>query len=184
MLQASIDSVQEWKPPQTQYVTHRVQRGETLSVIAGRYGSSVSAIMRQNGMRSANRIWPGQRLRIPVRGSASVQRTSRTAKDGMHMVRRGESLTTIASGYGTTVDQLKNDNGLASDVIHPGQTLRVGAGSGSVTTAGKGRYTVRERDTLGKIATRQGVSLSALLSANGLSSRSTIYPGQELVIPN
>jgi membrane-bound lytic murein transglycosylase D len=183
-LRAGIEAVPEWKPPQTQYMTHRVQRGESLSIIAARYGSSVSAIMRVNGLRSANRIWPGQRLRIPVRGSASVQRASRTAVNGVHTVRRGESLGSIASAYGTTVSRLKADNGLTSDVIHPGQAIRVGSTSEGVTTAGSIRYTVRRGDTLAKIATRHGVSLSALLSANGLGRRSTIYPGQELLIPN
>jgi membrane-bound lytic murein transglycosylase D len=67
-LLARIASVPEWKRPVPQFVTHRVRRGETLSVIAQRYGTSVSAIMRANHLRSANRIWPGQRLRIPARG--------------------------------------------------------------------------------------------------------------------
>jgi peptidoglycan lytic transglycosylase D len=186
VLQASVDSVPEWKPPQTQYVTYRVRRGETLGAIAGHYGSSVSAIMRVNGLRSANRIWPGQRLRIPVRGAGEVRRASHTAVDGVHTVQRGESLGAIASAYGTTVSRLKADNGLASDVIYPGQALRVepASTSGGVTTAESHRYTVRRGDTLGKIADRHGVSLPALLSANGLGRRSTIYPGQELVIPN
>jgi len=186
VLQASVDSVPEWKPPQTQYVTHRVRRGETLGAIAGHYGSSVSAIMRVNGLRSANRIWPGQRLRIPVRGAGAVRRASRTAVNGVHTVRRGESLGAIASAYGTTVSRLKAENGLRSDVIYPGQALRVepASTSGGVTTAESHRYTVRRGDTLGTIADRHGVSLQALLSANGLGRRSTIYPGQELVIPN
>ncbi len=183
-LVAGIGSVPEWRPPQTRYVIHRVRRGQTLSVIARRYGTSVRAIMGTNNLRSANRIREGQRLRIPVRGSGRVVRTSRTAVDGVHTVRRGESLGGIARAYGTTVSRLKRDNRLSSDIIHPGQRLRVGAASSSVTTSGGKRYRVARGDTLGKIADRQGVGLSALLRANGLSSRSTIYPGQELVIPN
>jgi membrane-bound lytic murein transglycosylase D len=182
-LVASIDSIPEWKPPQSQYVTHRVRRGQTLSVIARRYGTSVSAIMRSNNLRSANRIREGQRLRIPVSGSASVRRTSRTAVNGIHTVRRGESLGAIARAYGTTVSTLKRDNGLSSNLIHPGQELRVGpATSGTKTASGK-TYTVRRGDTLGAIADRNGVGLTALLNANGLGRRSTIYPGQTLVIP-
>jgi membrane-bound lytic murein transglycosylase D len=64
---ARLDTVPEWKRPAVQYVTHHVRRGETLSVIARRYSTSVSAIMQANSLRSAHRIWPGQRLRIPVR---------------------------------------------------------------------------------------------------------------------
>ena len=125
-LVAAIDSIPEWKPPQTQYVVHRVSRGQTLSVIARRYGTSVSAIMRTNNLRSANRIREGQRLRIPVAGSASVRQVSRTAVDGVHTVRRGDTLGAIARAYGTTVSRLKSDNGLSSNTIHPGQELRVG----------------------------------------------------------
>jgi membrane-bound lytic murein transglycosylase D len=46
-----------------------VRQGDTLSQIAGRYRTSVSAIMRANGLRSANRLRVGQRLRIPTRGA-------------------------------------------------------------------------------------------------------------------
>jgi membrane-bound lytic murein transglycosylase D len=183
-LVARIGSVPEWRPPQTQYTMHRVRRGQTLSVIARRYGTSVRAIMNTNNLRSANRIREGQRLRIPVRGSRAVVRTSRTAVNGVHTIRRGESLGGIARAYGTTVSRLKKDNRLSSDIIHPGQSLRVAQASSTVSAAGGKSYRVARGDTLGKIADRHGVGLSKLLRANGLSSRSTIYPGQELVIPN
>jgi membrane-bound lytic murein transglycosylase D len=65
-LLAQIGSVPEWTPPVPKYATHRVRRGETLSQIAGRYGTSVSALMRANGLRSANRLRVGQRLRVPL----------------------------------------------------------------------------------------------------------------------
>jgi membrane-bound lytic murein transglycosylase D len=64
-----LASLPTWKRPSPHYVTHRVRSGETLSGIARRYGTSVSTIMRANGLRSANRIMPGQRLRIPARGA-------------------------------------------------------------------------------------------------------------------
>jgi membrane-bound lytic murein transglycosylase D len=69
-LLARIDSVPVWTPPVPQYTTHRVRRGETLSQIAGRYRTSVSAIMRANNLRSAHRLRVGQRLRIPTRGAS------------------------------------------------------------------------------------------------------------------
>ena len=72
---------------------------------------------------------------------------------------------------------------LGPDIIHPGQRLRVGPATGNASSSGKS-YRVARGDTLGKIAERHGVGLSKLLRANGLSSRSTIYPGQELVIPD
>jgi membrane-bound lytic murein transglycosylase D len=60
-----IASVPEWKNPRPDFVTHRVRSGETLGAIARKYGASVSAIQKANGLRS-HRIRAGQRLRIPV----------------------------------------------------------------------------------------------------------------------
>lgn len=57
----------KYEPPKVEYVTHRVRSGETLSTIAERYRTSVNAILQANRLRSAHRIWPGQRLRIPSR---------------------------------------------------------------------------------------------------------------------
>jgi LysM repeat protein len=50
----------------TTYRTHTVRRGETLAMIAARYGTTVSAIARLNGIRNVNLIYVGQRLRIPT----------------------------------------------------------------------------------------------------------------------
>lgn len=180
LLVAKIDSVPIYKPPTPQYVTHRVRRGETLGGIARRYRTSVSAIMRSNRIRSRHRIWPGQRLRIPVRGYRPTQRrASAKLVDGVHTVRRGDSLYIIAKRYGTTVARLRRENNLSSDVLQPRQKLRVHPGSSS----GLRQYQVRSGDTLGAIAEAHGVGLSALLRVNGLSSRSTIYPGQVLALP-
>ncbi len=58
----------KWVPPEAQYGWHQVRSGETLSTIAARYHTSVSAIARLNGLRSVHFIKPGQRLKIPGRG--------------------------------------------------------------------------------------------------------------------
>jgi membrane-bound lytic murein transglycosylase D len=170
-------------PPKDTYVTHRVRRGETLSKIARRYGTSVNSIVRANNLRSRNRIRAGQRLKIPSRGAtvhASMPIvTGSQAATLTHTVHRGDSLWKLASRYGTTVDRIKRDNGLRSDRLHVGQRLRINTG----IPEGSRTYQVRRGDTVGKIAKAHKTSLNAVLRANGLTKSSTIYPGQTLIIP-
>ena len=67
---AVASGLPKWIPPEAQYTWHSVRKGETLSTIAARYRTSVSAIARLNGLRSVHFIKPGQRLKIPGRGTA------------------------------------------------------------------------------------------------------------------
>lgn len=91
---------------------HVVRRGETLSGIAEAYGTSVTALRSSNGLRSAHRIYVGQRLEIPASGGRTT-----------HVVRSGETLTSIARRYGTTVSALKSANRIRSHIIRPSQVL-------------------------------------------------------------
>ncbi|MDX1643804.1 MAG: LysM peptidoglycan-binding domain-containing protein, partial [Thermoanaerobaculia bacterium] len=177
-LLARLEEVPEWIAPASLTTVYRVRRGDTLSGIAARHGTSVSALMELNDLRSAHRIRQGQTLRVPDRspgGGATVA----SGGEITYTVRSGDSLWSLAKRYGTTVDRIRQDNGLTNNVLQPGQklTLHGGSASGAV-------YVVRRGDTLGKIAQRQGVSLGTLLAINGLSRRSVIYPGQRLIIPN
>jgi membrane-bound lytic murein transglycosylase D len=170
-------------PPKDTYAYHRVRRGETLSKIARRYGSSVNSIVRANNLRSRNRIRAGQRLKIPYRGAtisaAAPIATGSQAASLTHSVRRGDSLWKLASRYGTTVDRIKRDNGLRNDRLYVGQRLRINTG----IPEGSRTYSVRRGDTIGKIAKAHRTSLNSVLRANGLTKSSTIYPGQTLIIP-
>lgn len=185
---ASLESLPKWEPPRVTTSVHRVRRGDTLSGIAARYGTSVSELMSLNNLRSAHRISPGQQLRVPGHGGGvAVDRTPIPPGQSVeHRVRPGDSLWLLASRYGTTVEQIRVDNRLRGNMLHPGQvlTIRSRADGGATTVPSGGAYVVRSGDTLGSIAQNHGVSLSRLLNANRLSERSTIYPGQELRIPD
>ena len=93
-----------------------------------------------------------------------------------------------------SLNTLLSINGLSqSSVIRPGQTLSV-SGNASQATAtqvsyqsagvstSNGTYTVKAGDTLYRIAYNHGISLTTLLSINGLSETSTIRPGQQLAV--
>ena len=185
-------------------VSYVVRRGDNLSSIASRYGSTVSAIVQANGLTGAL-IRPGQTLVIPTT-SAQVAplEGSRNSfvgatTSGSHVVRSGESLWSIASLYGVSVGALKALNGLSGDIILPGQTLSIPAassgGSGSGVNFGvpsqpasrasscNSGYVVKPGDTLSSIASRCGVSVRLLREVNGISG-SAIYRGQTLRIPS
>ncbi|RDG21399.1 endolysin [Limosilactobacillus fermentum] len=100
------------------------------------------------------------------------------ASGSTYTVRAGDTLSSIASRYGTTTSALARANGISNvNLIYVGQTLKV---SGVTTTTTIGSYTVRYGDTLSGIASRYGTSTSTLASINGISNPNRIYPGQVL----
>lgn len=105
-----------------------------------------------------------------------------------YTVRQGDTVSGIAARYGLSAQEVLVRNGLGwNTIIHPGQTLHL-ASTPAVTTASArtsatGSYHVKQGDTVSGIAARIGVSTTALLSANKLSQRSVIYPGQTLRVP-
>ena len=105
-----------------------------------------------------------------------------------YTVERGDTLYGIAAQHdNVTVSGLMQSNGLSSSLIYPGQHLSFsGSSSSSASTsttssASAGTHTVVSGDTLGRIAAQHGTTVSALMSANGLSSH-LIYPGDQLTI--
>ncbi|MGD8791720.1 MAG: LysM peptidoglycan-binding domain-containing protein [Anaerolineae bacterium] len=107
----------------------------------------------------------------------------------IHVVRYGENLYRIAQRYGTSVQAITSANGIHNPHhIYAGQRLIIphGYSGGSYHGGGSyggGYYVVRWGDTLSGIAYRHGVSLYALMQANGIHNPHCIYAGQKLVIP-
>ena len=103
---------------------HVVRRGETLSQIAWRYGTSVWTIVQRNGLRNPNYIWAGQRLCVPCGGYMPPPSCGVT-----HVVRWGETLYSIARRYGTCVQAIRQANGLWNpNYIWAGQRLYIPCG--------------------------------------------------------
>jgi len=150
-----------------------VQPGDTLSVIAESYGVNVRRLREINGMTGRQSlIRVGQRLRL---GDTSVSR--------VHVVKRGESLSTIARNYRMPIAALRQLNGLAPNEsrIVVGQKLRV---TGEFTQDADQVHVVRRGDTLDRIARTYRVRLGELLVHNGLSRKSVIRPGQKIRLPS
>jgi LysM repeat protein len=99
---------------------HIVQRGETLSGIAARYGVNMWALAHANHIANPSRIYAGQRLVIaagypaPHWGGGGV----------IHVVQRGQTLSGIACRYGVSVWAIANANGICNpNIIYAGQRL-------------------------------------------------------------
>jgi N-acetylmuramoyl-L-alanine amidase len=112
--------------------TVTVAPGDTMSAIAARTGTTVSALARANGIANPNRIAAGRRLTLPA-GSAAG---SGAAPGGTYRVRLGDTLGAIAARHGTSVAALAALNGIANpDRVVAGRALRVpGSGAGSPPT--------------------------------------------------
>ncbi len=116
---------------------HRVTRGQTLSIIAARYGIRTNDLVASNNMRNKHIIRVGQVLILPQKsGSAPakeikvkekntpVQEPVAVASDGLYVVKKGDSLDRIAQRNAISVRQLLALNSLPNrNKIYPGQRL-------------------------------------------------------------
>ena len=111
------------------FVDHKVKRGESLWLIARKYGVRVKDIVVINKLGNAKYIRPGQHLQIPTDGYAQYRKTSMVSssksKKIYHTVRRGDTLSEIAMKYRTSIRKVKKWNGLRSNRIYVGQKLKI-----------------------------------------------------------
>lgn len=106
-------------------LTHVVVKGENLTRIARRYGTTPRAIADANKIGNPSLILVGQNLVIPG-AIAMVPVASRSPATGVHVVARGENLTRIAARYGTNAATLAQMNGIRNpSLIRAGQRLSV-----------------------------------------------------------
>jgi len=106
-----------------QGVEYIVQAGDNMGSIAVKFDVTVEAILKANNLSNPDFVYAGQKLIIPKGGGGAP------AGDGTpktHVVKAGETLSSIASKYGVTVKAIMDANNIAnSNLIYPGQTLRI-----------------------------------------------------------
>jgi membrane-bound lytic murein transglycosylase D len=186
-LLAALDTLPISYPPQPAYVYHRVRFGENLSTIAERYHTSVSKIMRANGLRSSHYIVAGKKLKIPQRGTvitrAPASQPPISDQAATHVVKSGDSLWIIAKLYNTTTKEIQQENNLPSTDLSIGQVLKI-PGREKVVKPSNGlkTYRVKRGDSPYRIALAHNMPLEHFLRLNDLTPRSKIYPGQELTV--
>ena len=109
------------QPVQTSGATYIVQAGDTLSAIAARYGTTYQSLAAINNIADPNRIYPGQE--IVIDGAATE---APAASAVYYTIKPGDTLSGIASTYGTTWQWLAEVNGISDpNLIYPGNTIRV-----------------------------------------------------------
>lgn len=105
--------------PSPQYITYVIQPGDTLSGIAGRYGTTVTALAQLNGISDPNKIYAGNTIRVPENGG-----TGENAQ--YYTIQPGDTLSGIALKFGTTVSALAQLNGITDpDKIYAGNRIRI-----------------------------------------------------------
>ncbi|WP_433957917.1 LysM peptidoglycan-binding domain-containing protein [Cytobacillus horneckiae] len=156
--------------------TYKVQAGDSLWKISNTYHLSINQLMEWNQLTSSV-IYTGQTLTL------ANPKQNTTVSGKTYTVKKGDSLWSIATKNGLSVINLKNMNGLKSDMIYPGQALKLqGRGSNPAPPQNnESIYTVKSGDSLWGIASRYKLSVSQLKSLNQLKS-DMIYPGQKLTI--
>ncbi|MGI9878390.1 N-acetylmuramoyl-L-alanine amidase [Vibrio chagasii] len=158
---------------------HKVSRGESLSVIASKYGTSTQALMKYNNLKSSS-LAIGQVLKIPGSASSSSSSSAVKTKTITHTVKSGEYLGKIASRYKVSVADIKRENRLKSETVRVGQKLRITV---EVKDVPLRKHKVARGDYLGKIAAKYGVSVDSIRQANKLRS-DELAIGQVLIIPH
>lgn len=173
----------------TNWVRHRIRRGETVSTIARKYGVSMSSIVAANDIRRPYRIYSGHTLMVPTTKGSGKAYSSRGNNivpngSGSYTVRRGETLWEISRAHNISLSSLKKANSLTSNRIYPGRKLIIPGKKGNQVKSKSSNYTyiVKRGDSLSKLAKKFGVPVRAIKKLNRLKSN-TIYPKMKLKIP-
>ncbi|GAK55143.1 lytic transglycosylase catalytic [Candidatus Vecturithrix granuli] len=110
-------------------ITHTIQRGETLSMIAKRYQMDIAALKSLNKIKNERSLQIGQTLKVPLPSTSVLAKnqedTSQNTKMLTYRVKRGDSLSKIASTFGVSVDQLQKWNNFQGTLIYPGSRIKV-----------------------------------------------------------
>src|SRR6266404_4669566 len=177
---------------------YRVRRGDSIASLARNFHTSVNVIRELNDLPTGG-LTVGDDLRVPsavaelpakvMLAAARVDGHGRSLRRAhVQVVRRGDSLWTIARRHGMNVNTLASLNGMhPGDASRAGQRIRLTSGSSGGSGRGGGAhrrmfYTVREGDTVTQIARLFQCSVPQLLAWNGLSSGSRVHAGQKLRI--
>lgn len=156
--------------------TYVVQKGDTLYSIANKLGTTVSELKKENNLTS-NTLQIGEVLRIPTKEIYEEE-------ENIYIVKKGDSLYSIANKYNTTVDELKRINNLTSNILSIGQVLKLPSDKASNVEKEENTisYTVQKGDSLYSIARKYNTTIDRIKDLNNLTTN-LLSIGQVLLIP-
>ncbi|MEA2014781.1 MAG: LysM peptidoglycan-binding domain-containing protein [Thermodesulfobacteriota bacterium] len=174
------------RPGGAKYIRYKVKKGDTLSVLAERYKSSVNSIVAANHLSGKHRIWAGKWLKIPSRNYVYFNKPRKSAlKEGnvaTYRVKKGDSLWLLANRFGTTVSEIKRLNGFQRNNLRIGQVIRIRSSSVGGNAVSAKICVVKRGDTLSGIALKNRIDLDKLLKLNNFNENTTLYPRQKVIV--
>ena len=165
--------------------TYIVQSGDTLTLIAIKFDTTVQAIAELNDLQNPNLIYVGEILKIPTNSRGNLSAPSSRHYIKTYIVQSGDTLTSIAKKFNTTVDKIALLNNITNpNLIYPGQILKIET---SINSSIRGynfntMYTVQKGDTLLGISRKLDVDYKELIQKNDITNPNLIYPGEVLKI--
>jgi len=205
-------NVSQLSPEQRLSATiYTVKKGDSVAAVAKKFGTSADVVREMNDLPTGP-LTVGADLRVPTAGVTLPPKVMLAAArvDGkrdrnlrgrqhVHIVRRGDSLWSIARRSGVDVNTLAMMNGMQpGDTLRAGQRIQLTKAKSSPSSAGPSRkatlassqalgvrpvtYTVRSGDTLSAIARLFQVTVSQIINWNDLAPQSHLKPGQKLTI--
>lgn len=168
--------------------SYKIRRGDTLSHIAQRFGTSIRTLRRVNKLGRRSILYPGKRLKIPTgrffgSDAAIASNVDGASGERKYRVRSGDNLFKIARKYRSSVASIRRRNGMGrGSLIKAGQTLVIPSRGEQVAGGGPAYHVVRRGDTLIGISRRYNIKLSRLTAINNLSRKKTLYIGKKLKV--
>lgn len=161
----------------------------TLTVTGVVAPAEASSTVERKPEKPKTSLGAAVRVLATKAAAPAVAAMAQTASPTTYTVKAGDTVSSIAGRHGLATASVLALNGLGwKSLIFPGQVLKLTSGTvapaptAPSATSG-GRYTIVKGDTISGIAARFGVSTQSVLTANGLSWSSIIYPGQTIAIP-
>lgn len=150
--------------------TYVVQKGDSLYSIANKLGTTVSELKKENNL-TTNTLQIGEVLRIPTKEIYE-------GEENVYIVKKGDTLYSVAMANNTTVDELKKANNLTSNILSTGQLLKIPSALLPEST-----YIVKKGDSLYSIANKYNTTIDELKRINNLTSN-ILSIGQVLKLPS